>query len=296
MWHKLSERMAYLLVLSGAILWGTTGTAQTFIPETVDPFIVATMRLTVGGFVLLLVLLFLGKINPSRWPLKHIVIVALALALFQFCFFSSVRLTGVAVGTVVSIGSAPVFSGLMEWIILRTPPNRQWFIATTLAIIGSMLLFFNKELVIIEPLGIMFAFGAGFLFATYTFLNKKVLEKIDTIEAIAVVFTISAFVLLPFFFNFSSEGLLTKSGILAVLYIGIVTTALGYLLFVNGLKYIPSSAATTLSLAEPFTAAVLGVVIVGEYLNMSAWFGVILLMLGIVVLTIRPRRRERIGR
>ena len=296
MWHKLSERMAYLLVLSGAILWGTTGTAQTFIPETVDPFIVATMRLTVGGFVLLLVLLFLGKINPSRWPLKYIVIVALALALFQFCFFSSVRLTGVAVGTVVSIGSAPVFSGLMEWIILRTPPNRQWFIATTLAIIGSMLLFFNKELVIIDPLGIMFAFGAGFLFATYTFLNKKVLEKIDTIEAIAVVFTISAFVLLPFFFNFSSEGLLTKSGILGVLYIGIVTTALCYLLFVNGLKYIPSSAATTLSLAEPFTAAVLGVVIVGEYLNMSAWFGVILLMLGIVVLTIRPRRRERIGR
>lgn len=281
--------MAYIIVLCGGILWGTTGTAQTFIPETVDPFIVATMRLAIGGFVLILGLLLIGKLNVSRWPWRRIFIVSVVLAFFQFFFFSSVRMTGVAVGTVVSIGSAPVFSGLMEWVFLREAPNRQWMIATAMAIIGSGLLFFNKDLVIINPLGVTFAIVAGFLFASYTFLNKSVLEKVDPIEAVAVVFTISALILLPFYFNFSSEGLLTKSGLTAILYIGLVTTALGYVLFSTGLKYIPSSAATTLSLAEPFTAAILSVVIVGEYLNMSAWTGVFLLMTGIVVLTIRPR-------
>lgn len=288
---ELSERMAYIIVLCGSILWGTTGTAQTFIPETVDPFIVATMRLAIGGFVLLIGLLLLGRLNVSAWPWRNIMMVAVILALFQIFFFSSVRMTGVAVGTVVSIGSAPVFSGLMEWIFLRQSPNRQWMIATTMAIIGSMLLFLNKNLVIIHPVGVVLAIVAGLLFASYTFVNKGVLKQVEPIEAVAVVFTISAFILLPFYFNFSSEGLLTPIGLSAIVYIGLVTTALGYVLFSTGLKYIPSSAATTLSLAEPFTAAILSVVIVGEYLNASAWTGVILLMTGIIVLTLRRRER-----
>src|SRR5699024_6578942 len=252
------------------------------------------MRLAIGGFILIIGLLLLGKLNISRWPWRNILIVSVILAFFQFFFFSSVRMTGVAVGTVVSIGSAPVFSGLMEWVFLKRPPNRQWIIATAMAIIGSTLLFFNKELVIIDPLGVTFAIIAGFLFASYTFLNKGVLEKVDPIEAVAVVFTSSALILLPFYFNFSSEGLLTKSGLTAIIYIGIRTTAYGYVLFSTGIKYIPSSAATTLSLAEPFTAAILSVVVVGEYLNFSAWTGVFLLMSGIIVLTIRPRKRVKV--
>src|ERR1700685_4509757 len=37
-----------------------------------------------------------------------------AVACYQLCFFSAVRLTGVAIGTVVAIGSAPVFTGLIS--------------------------------------------------------------------------------------------------------------------------------------------------------------------------------------
>lgn len=285
--------MSYFIVLCGAILWGTTGTAQTFIPSTVDPFIVATLRLTIGGITLIIILSILKKIDLTIWPWKKVFIVALALAVFQYFFFSSVRLTGVAIGTVVSIGSAPVFSGVMEWSFNKRPPNRQWMVATMLAIIGSLLLFLNRELVVLDPVGIIYALIAGLLFAIYAFMNKLILEKGDAIQAVAVVFTISAFILLPFFFKFNSEGLMTPSGLLAILYIGLVTTVIGYVLFSIGLKKIPSSAATTLSLAEPFTAAILGVVVVGEYLNASAWAGVFLLIAGILVLTIRKEKALR---
>lgn len=280
--------MATVIVLCGGILWGTTGTAQTFIPETVDPFVVATLRLAIGGFVLLTALVFLRRMNLASWPWKQIIVVSIALALFQYSFFTSVRLTGVAVGTVVTIGSAPIFTGLLEWLFLRSRPNWQWFLATSLAIVGCVLLFLNRDEVIIDQIGIMFALFGGFLFATYSLLNKRVVEKIDTIEAVAIVFTISALLLLPFYFNFNSEGILTTSGLLAIIYIGLFTTALGYILYSYGLKRIPSSSATTLALAEPFTAAILSVVIVGEYLNHAAWFGVFLLLIGIVILTVQP--------
>jgi DME family drug/metabolite transporter len=288
---SLSKRMAYFIVLCGGILWGTTGTAQTFVPETVDPFVVSTLRLSISGLVLSAILFMMKRIQLRNLPWKHIVIAAIAIALFQYSFFTSVRLTGVAVGTVVTIGSAPIFTGILEWIVLRSRPSRQWFIATMMAIIGCGLLFFNKELVIINNLGVTIALCGGFLFATYSFLNKPIVEKVDAIEGVAIVFVISALLFLPFSFSFSREGLFTTSGILAVLYIALITTALAYVLYSVGLKYIPSSSATTLALAEPFTAAILSVVIVGEVLNFSAWFGVFLLLAGILILTIQPNFR-----
>src|SRR5699024_6299166 len=145
---------------------------------------------------------------------------------------------------------------------------------------------------LVNPLGVMVALTAGCLFAAYTFFNKRVLEKVDVIESLAIVFTISALMLLPFYFNFSSEGLLSKSGLLAIIYIGLITAAFAYMLFASGLKYIPSSDATTLTLAEPFTAAILGVFVLGEYLNVSAWIGVFSLLTGIIVLTMGPRKKR----
>lgn len=269
-------------------MWGTTGTALTFVPETVDSFVVAALRLAIGGVVLMVVLAFLGRFKFSNWPWKHIWIVSLALALFQYSFFTSVRLTGVAVGTVVTIGSSPIFTGLLESIFLRTRPTRQWFVATSLAVIGCALLFLNKDEVMIHPLGILFALCGGLMFATYSFGNKRIVAKIDTLEAVAIVFVISALLLLPFFFVFSKEGLFTPSGLIAIVYMGVFTTALAYILYSYGLKSIPSSSATTLALAEPFTAAILSVVVVGEMLSRTSWFGVFLLLAGIVILTVQP--------
>src|SRR5699024_10642659 len=134
----------------------------------------------------------LGKLHLSKWPLKVMVLVAIVLACFQISFFSAVRMTGVAIGTVVTIGSAPMFAGLLEWFLLGSLPNRRWLIATSMAIIGSGLLFLNKELVLVNPAGVSIALIAGFLFASYTFLNKKVVEYVSAIEAVAGVFTLSA--------------------------------------------------------------------------------------------------------
>ncbi|MEK5040191.1 DMT family transporter [Sporosarcina sp. FSL K6-3457] len=291
----MSQRISYLLVLFGAIFWGTTGTAQTFMPQTIHPLAVGASRLAVGGFSLLIILLVLRKINFRNWPWKSTLYAAISMAVFQYLFFSSVRLTGVAIGTVVTIGSAPVFSGIIEWLLVKRRPTRVWMIATALAIIGCALLFLNKEGIVVNPIGIAMSLGAGLLFAFYTLVNKEVLAKVDTVPAVAVIFSVSAMMLLPFLFLFETEGLLTGRGISVVLYLGIATTSVAYILFSVGLKRIPSSSAVTLSLAEPLTAAVLSVLVVGEQLNMTSWMGVALLLGGILVLTLGGRKKNRQG-
>lgn len=286
----MSQRISYLVVLFGAILWGTTGTAQTFMPQTIHPLAVGASRLAVGGFSLLMILLILRKIDFRNWPWRSTLYAAISMAVFQYLFFSSVRLTGVAIGTVVTIGSAPVFSGIIEWLLVKRRPTRVWLMATALAIIGCALLFLHTDGIIVNPFGVAMSLGAGLLFAFYTLVNKEVLAKVDTVPAVAVIFSMSAMMLLPFLFLFETEGLLTGRGISIVLYLGIATTSVAYILFSAGLKRIPSSSAVTLSLAEPLTAAILSVIVVGERLNATSWMGVALLLGGILVLTLRGRK------
>ncbi|WP_438314455.1 EamA family transporter [Sporosarcina sp. FA9] len=287
----MSQRISYIFVLLGAILWGTTGTAQTFMPQTVHPLAVGASRLAIGGFTLLLFLLIMRKINFRYWPWKATLLSALAMAAFQYCFFTSIRLSGIAIGTVVTIGSAPAFSGIVEWLLLKRRPTRVWIIATSLAVIGCVLLFSNTGGIIVNPVGISLSLIAGMLFAFYTLFNKEVLEKVDAVPAVAVIFTVGAIILMPFLFLFETEGLFTGRGIATMVYLGIVTTSVAYILFSYGLKRIPSSSAVTLSLAEPLTAATLSVVIVGERLNSTSWIGIVLLLGGILVLTFSGRKR-----
>ena len=286
----MSQRLSYLLVLLGAVLWGTTGTSQTFMPQTIHPLAVGASRLAVGGFTLLIILLVMRKIDFRNWPWKATIYAAISMAVFQYLFFSSVRLTGVAIGTVVTIGSAPVFSGIIEWIIVKRRPTRVWMSATALAIVGCALLFLNKEGVVVNPIGIAMSLGAGSLFAVYALVNKEVLDYVPAVPAVAVIFSLSALMLLPFLFLFETEGLLTGRGLAVVLYLGIATTSVAYILFSTGLKWIPSSSAVTLSLAEPLTAALLSVLVVGERLDITSWIGIAMLLGGILVLTLSGRK------
>jgi len=70
-------------------------------------------------------------------------------------------------------------------------------------------------------------------------------------------------------------------------------TSVAYLLFLNGLQKISSSSAVTLSLAEPLTAAILGVFFIGEQLSIVSWLGLAMLLGGIVVLTIGGRKKRK---
>jgi DME family drug/metabolite transporter len=70
--------------------------------------------------------------------------------------------------------------------------------------------------------------------------------------------------------------------------------ALSYWLFARGLQSVQVSTAVTLSLAEPMTAATLGIVVLGELLNVQAFSGICLILAGLMVLVIRrPFGRRR---
>ncbi len=80
-----------------------------------------------------------------------------------------------------------------------------------------------------------------------------------------------------------------SSGAISMLHLGLIATALAYLLFARGLKGIPASMAVTLALAEPVTAALLGILLLGEPLTIVSGFGLLLLIIGLLLLANKPK-------
>ncbi len=283
--------MAPLLILFAAILWGTTGTVQALASDHAHPIAIGASRLAIGGSFLLFILLISRSLSLKNWPIRATLLSALSIAIYQPLFFSAVMVTGVAVGTVVTIGSAPILSGVLEWLFLKTRPSRIWWYSTILSIIGCVLLFANSESVQVDPLGILLSLSAGLMFASYTLVSRSMVQVQPSLSAVAVIFSLSGLILSPFLFIFDMSWITEINGLVASLHLGVVATALAYFMFAQGLKQVTSSTAVTLTLAEPLTAAILGVFLLGEVLSVTSWIGMVFIFLGIVVLVTSTRKR-----
>ncbi|TYS16169.1 EamA family transporter [Rossellomorea vietnamensis] len=282
-----------LLVLLAAVLWGTTGTVQTFAPQGASPISIGASRLAVGGGALFLLMIAAAKLQLKDWPIRPTILASLSMAFYQPLFFSAVSMTGVAVGTVVAIESAPILAGLLEWIVQKRKLSRLWIFSTMLSVTGCSLLFSNRDSVIIEPVGVLLALGAGLSFAGYTLVSKQLISNRSSLSVTAVVFSLSALCLSPFLFLSDMTWIFKASGIAVSLHLGLAATGAAYLLFAKGLMNVSSSTAVTLSLAEPLTAALLGVLLVGETLSTYSWAGLVLILTAICLLICSTNRQDQ---
>lgn len=289
----MNKNLSPLFILIAAVLLGTAGTAKSFSPDGIDNVTMGLVRLSLGGLTLLLISKIMGKLDFSSWPAHIVIIAALSMALFQPFFFGAVDLTGVAVGTVVSIGSAPVFSGCIEWLIFKYRPKAAWYLSTVLAITGCIILMFNSNTITVNPLGILAGLGAGLSFAGFTIANSKLVQIKDPVACVGVVFSISALMLSPALFFKDFSWLAEPGGLGSALFIGFVATALAYYFYVTGLQKVKASTAVSLSLAEPLTASLLGVFLVGEILNFSSWAGLVMLLAGIIILVLQSAPEKK---
>src|SRR3954470_15266627 len=132
---------ARVLVLLSALCFGTTGTAQALGPDAA-PAAVGAARVAIGGALLVLVAARLApRVKAASWDPKAVLVGAAGVAAYQLTFFAAVADTGVAVGTVVALGSGPVFAGLLAKATKQTGKlGPRWIACTALATAGVAVL------------------------------------------------------------------------------------------------------------------------------------------------------------
>lgn len=276
--------MPALLVVLAAVLWGTTGTAQALGPDGLDPLVVGWVRMVVGS-IGLLVLARARRATAAALPLAWMVTAVVSVAAYQLTFFGGVRLAGVALGTAVGIGSAPIWGGLIDWRFAGWRPSPRWLVAAAIAVAGAVLVAGETGDAERPALGLVLAVTAGASYAMYAFALQKLARAGDADRVAATAFVGAAIVLAPVALiaggGEALGQLATGRGVLMALHLGLVATTLAYALFTRGVRDTPVATAMLLSLAEPVTAVILGVTIVGEALTAPAVIGIGLLLLGV---------------
>ncbi|MCG5220648.1 EamA family transporter [Streptosporangium soli] len=284
-----------LAVVGAAALWGTSGTAGVLaIDSQVSLVSLTAARLVIGGAVLALA----AGTAILRVPSRGLILLAtLAVVGFQLAFFASITRTGVAIGTVVAIGSGPVFTGLLTWLFDGTRPTPRWTAATATAIAGCVALVVGggtqtgsqagTQAGSQVTAGIALALLAGLLYALYAVIASRVIRTgVPSGAVMGAMFGGSALIMLPILLLTDTAWLATPGGLIAAVYLGCATTALSYFLYGRGLRTTPVTVAATLALAEPAVATLLGVLVLGERLVVTSLAGLVLLGASLVVVAL----------
>jgi DME family drug/metabolite transporter len=299
-------------VLLGAAAWGSTGTAAHFAPPGATPTSIGAARIAIGGAGLLIVAMstaanrqavagllaggrpagpggnwMMGRLAASQRAL--LLLAAAAVAGYQVCFFTAVRETGVSIGTVVAIGSAPGWTGLLTLLTGGPRPGRRWVLATAPAVAGCVVLVTGGRASGVSPAGVALALAAGLCYAVYAVVAARMITAGNAERAVmGLIFGGAAVVLAPVLAASDTGWLLTIRGLAVVGYLGVVTTVVAYLLYGRGLRTVPVPTATTLGLAEPAVAAVLGLLVLHERLSGPAIAGLVLVGLALASMAAAP--------
>lgn len=277
-----------LAIALAAVLWGTTGTAQALASTQAHPLAVGAVRLVIGAACLILLALALDRPGLTRpWPRRATLTAGAGVALYQVSFFAAVQTMGVAAGTVLAIGSAPVAAGILGLLLHRERPSLAWYPATALAVTGCALLAGQAGAVAWG--GAPLALVAGFAYALYSACGKTVVAGRRPETAMAGVFGVAAVLLAPLLAVLDLGWLATPRAMAAMAHLGVLATALAYVLFSRGLATTPVASAVTLTLLEPLTAALLGILLLGEPVSLRQGLGMGCILAGMAVLALeRP--------
>lgn len=282
------------MVLLAALCWGTTGTAQSFAPPTLPSYWVGALRLAASSLFFAAVLLLLRRGGGWRaLAPAPLLLAGLAMAGYNLAFFAGVRATGVAVGTAVALGSGPIWSGLLQALRGHRPPLR-WWLGTLLAVCGGVLMVGSSgpgAQAWSWP-GLVLCLLAGLSYAVYALVNQQLVARADPSLVTFVVFTLAAAIALPAAAAIAGPVQLTPRDLAIAAYLGVVATGVAYLLFSHALRHISAATGVTLALAEPVTAFVLAVLVVGERPGWLAAAGGLLVLAGLAVVVVAELRRR----
>lgn len=287
-----SYQFGILSILFAATLWGTTGTIASLAPN-ISSLAIGAFSMGVGG--IFQVFLSYKSIKKDFLKVithkKMLIVSIVALVVYPLAFYSSMRLAGVAIGTVVSIATAPFFSVLLECLFSKgRKVTKQWLISFVVGVIGIILLVSSEPSSInnahsdMKLFGVLLGLVAGMTYATYSWGLKTMIDQgVKYQAAMGSIFGFGAILLLPTLFITGDNMFSSPTNIMVLGYMALIPMGVGYIAYGFGLRFVTASSANLLTIFEPVVAAVLAVVIVGESIPSIGWMGIVLILVCLLI-------------
>ncbi len=295
-------RRGLALVCVAGVIWGTIGPVVDVVDDrsALSVWTVGAYRAVAAVLALLLMVAVAGRWSGCRElvaarPLRAPAVGVLT-ATFMVLFFVSVVSVGVSIATVVALGWAPVLLLVLGVVRDRRPPSVGQALTVAAAVVGLLLICLagGGDPDPSRPvLGVLTALGSGTAYALSAEVGRPLSTGHDALSVATVTMVVAAVVLVVGGLAVAAsrgEALVTTDATtwLLIVYLGVGTMALAYVLLFAGLRTTPSRTAVVATLLEPVTAVVIAVVLLGEHLTAAGALGALLIVAAIGSLGLRP--------
>jgi drug/metabolite transporter (DMT)-like permease len=297
--NKLA-RLAPLVVLAAAMMWGTVGMCTRYLYAIgFTPYQASMWRALAAGAI---ILPFMFLKHPGEMKLKSIrhlgyflISGTFGLALCYTAYFLTIQASTLAVAAVM-LYSSPIMVLIMARVIFKEALNPEKIFSLITAFAGCILMsgILTGGAGALSFKGMIIGFLSGLGYALYNIGSRLALSKYDTFAVTAYTFLFTVLGMIPFTFRGATGPMMTGHpfSILVLIIMGTVCTLVPYTIYVLALNYVEVGKASVIAFAEPVTATFLGLVFFHERLDLINVIAILLILLSVVV-SVDPREKEK---
>ena len=260
-----------LAALAAVAIWGASPAATMLAAETIDPALIGGMRSVCAVLLLLPAITFFVKCFPREGRARVELVVAgiTGFAAYPFALSIGVALTSVSHASLI-LAAAPVFTGLISFVMTSNWPKPIWWIGAGIAVFGVAVLITGRATNTGNPatvagdllvlVSVLFA-SLGYVFGGRT--SARIGKWPATFWTLAV----GALVLMPFLIpdalSFDWQAVSPRSGI-GMGFLILFVTILGYALWLWALGAAGATRVAPLQFGQPFVGILLSVALFSE--------------------------------
>ena len=241
------------------------------------------------GFSALLLLLFW---RPWRWTLsgqeaRTVALYGAALGAMNLCFYMSLRT--IPFGLAVAIE----FSGPLAVALFssRRPLDFIWVLLAAAGL--ALLLPLGHDMSTLDPAGVLFALAAAVFWATYIIFGKRA-SHLHAGHSVSLGLFVAALVVVPVGVAHAGSALLSPAILATGLGVALISSAIPISLEMVALKRLSSQAFGIMASMEPAVAALLALMLLGEYLDAIQWLAIALIVAASVGSSVTAQRGKRV--
>ncbi|GAB3476507.1 EamA family transporter [Marinomonas epiphytica] len=273
----------FWLAMIVPVLWGSTYAAIALYLQDMSPYWLAVWRALPAGLLLLLIV----RRSPSLAFHKLLQLGVMNIAIFfVLLLVAAYRLPGAVVGTLGA--TLPLQIVLIQWLVTKITPSRQSLISAALGLVGVMILLRpNSD---VDMIGVAAALLATLMVAISSLnMQRWVISDVAGVAAWQLI--IGGALLVPIVWWFTGPPILPTVDMLPGLFwIVVLNTTLAYWLFVKAIRLLGAATFGLISLLNPVTAVILGIVLVGENLELHQFLGIVIIIISLFVNQLRARK------
>jgi DME family drug/metabolite transporter len=291
-----------VFIVATGILWGTIGIAAKLIYQrtNLDPVAITWLRALIATPVCVgMAWKGLGRrlFHATKRDWTAMTLLGLILIAYQFSYLVGVDHLGVSTATLISLCVPPVLVAIVSVLFFNEKLGPRFAAALIGAIVGLLLLVGTGSHAAVRgsmTLGVLGALGSATGIATHALLSRNLAGRQPALRPLAIAFPVGAVAFAPIAAWKGIHYDISLTGWLLLLYLGIGPSALAYVMFQRGLKDVPATTASIVTLLEPLVAAILAWAMFDERLGLWGWLGAALLIGAIATLSLSARPRPAV--